>query len=152
MIAASGGAACQAGRDQWSRLCMAGSLGNRAKAMPGEASHGYVLLVSVCWFLAFTGQEPAEIYESNRYSLSVRLPSGEVARDLLAEHQSRKGHLLAVRLSRWQQCSYTRSSVSMLSWRAGCGSFPVVWQGRELWIFVVKLLRAHGGCLGVKRR
>jgi hypothetical protein len=22
----------------------------------------------------------------------------------------------------------------------------------ELWIFVVKLLRAHGGCLGVKRR
>jgi hypothetical protein len=25
-------------------------------------------------------------------------------------------------------------------------------EGGELWIFVVKLLRAHGGCLGVKRR
>ena len=67
--------------------------------------HGCVLLVSVPAPAARLGQ--AMRYESNSLLANRAASIRGAVRDLFAEHQSRKGHLSAVRLWGEQQCGYT---------------------------------------------
>ena len=44
-----------------------------------------------------------------------------------------------------------RIAFDLVAGRESIGSGLGVWPGTERWIHVAKLLRAHGGCLGVRR-